>query len=271
MRRLALLALVLVVAAGGVALGLFLSRDEGYDVPPSFVASVSAPAATTPFPMEPSDAELATFTALVSSDVQGVWKTLFAQASKRYELAKVRQTTGGEIPTGCGPAPAGIGPFYCPIDHGIFLDMTFYRDMRRAMGELGDAGWAYVIGHEFGHHVQQVTGVLEQVQAFRDQDTNAGKGDSRAAVRAELQADCYSGVWAHTALQRGQYSEQDFRGALHAASAIGDDRLQRLSGKEVVDPDLFTHGTSEQRTRWFMVGYRSGSPASCDSFSPSEV
>jgi uncharacterized protein len=216
----------------------------------------------------PSD-EMGQFVSAVLGSTESQWKEIFAQAGKSYEpptLVMFSEATR----SGCGSAQAAMGPFYCPIDHKVYLDTSFFQDLQRRFRAC-DVGSktcqfseAYVIAHEIGHHVQNLLGLLPQVQeAQRGMD----KVDAnQLQVRVELQADCLAGVWAHHAEEKWRFIEPgDVEAAMQTASAIGDDRLQRRSQGYVV-PDAFTHGSSEQRTRWFLTGLKSGQVASCDTF-----
>jgi uncharacterized protein len=170
------------------------------------------------------------------------------------------------VNTACGSASSAVGPFYCPGDQIVYLDLSFYGDLQSKLGAGGDFAWAYVIAHELGHHVQQQLGTSEEVTRLqRDQRENANE----LSVRLELQADCYAGVWGNTVYKQGDLEKGDVREALRAAGAVGDDRLQRQATGEI-NPDSFTHGTSEQRRSWFEKGYESGDPNACDTFSPDE-
>lgn len=173
----------------------------------------------------------------------------------------------GATTTGCGQADSSVGPFYCPLDEKVYIDLTFYDQLRQRFGATGGPfAEAYVIAHEYGHHVEHLTGVLER---SRDGDT----GPQSAAVRVELQADCLAGAWAKGAVDTGvieELTEADIRDGLNAASAIGDDRIQeKVQGR--VDPESFTHGSSEQRQRWFVTGYRGGTLEACDTFAAASV
>jgi predicted metalloprotease len=171
-------------------------------------------------------------------------------------------TTGG-----CGSASSAVGPFYCPRDRRVYLDLSFYDDMARQLGAAGDFAWAYVIAHEVGHHVQQQLGTSDEVrrlQRERPDEANA------LSVRLELQADCYAGVWAHAVYRAGDLEPGDVQEAITASESVGDDRLQRRAGGDV-DPDSFTHGSSAQRARWFEAGRERGEPAACDTFSAEDV
>jgi predicted metalloprotease len=204
---------------------------------------------------------------LGSTEVQ--WKEIFAQAGRTYEAPTLVMFSGA-TPSACGFAQSAMGPFYCPNDQKVYLDTTFFQDLeRRFRGcDVGSKSCqfsqAYVITHEIGHHVQNLLGILPQVQqAQRGMDKVEG---NQLQVRVELQADCLAGVWAHHAEEKWRFIEPgDVEAAMQTASAIGDDRLQRRSQGYVV-PDAFTHGSSEQRTRWFMTGLRSGQVSSCDTF-----
>jgi uncharacterized protein len=223
---------------------------------------------STPTAGMPSD-QMGKFVSSVLGSTEAVWTDIFAQAGKIYKPPTVVMFSGATR-SGCGFAQAAMGPFYCPIDQKVYLDTSFFQDLERRF-QACDVGskscqfsQAYVIAHEIGHHVQNQLGLLPQVQnAQRDMD----KVDANSLqVRVELQADCLAGVWANRAQEKWQFIEPgDVESALQTASAIGDDRLQRRSQGYVV-PDAFTHGSSAQRTRWFMTGLKSGSVASCDTF-----
>jgi len=223
---------------------------------------------STPTAGMPSD-QMGKFVSSVLGSTEAVWTDIFAQAGKIYKPPTVVMFSGATR-SGCGFAQAAMGPFYCPIDQKVYLDTSFFQDLERRF-QACDVGskscqfsQAYVIAHEIGHHVQNQLGLLPQVQnAQRDMD----KVDANSLqVRVELQADCLAGVWANRAQEKWQFIEPgDVESALQTASAIGDDRLQRRSQGYVV-PDAFTHGSSAQRTRWFMTGLKSGNVASCDTF-----
>ena len=216
----------------------------------------------------PSDA-MGHFVSAILGSTEAEWTDVFAKAGKTYTPPTLVMFSGA-TQSGCGAARAAMGPFYCPLDQKVYLDTSFFEDLQRRFGAC-DVGSktcqfseAYVIAHEIGHHVQNQLGLLPQVQqAQRGMDQAEANS---LQVRVELQADCLAGVWANRAQQKWQFIEPgDVEAALQTASAIGDDRLQRESQGYVV-PDAFTHGTSEQRTRWFMTGLKSGEVASCDTF-----
>jgi len=214
----------------------------------------------------PSDA-MGEFVSAVLGSTEAQWTTVFAQAGKRYEPPTLVMFSGA-TKSGCGFAQAAMGPFYCPIDQKVYLDTSFFQDLeRRFRGcDVGSKtcqfSQAYVIAHEIGHHVQNQLGVLPQVQ---EQQRGMDKAEANSLqVRVELQADCLAGIWANRAQEKWQFIEPgDVEAAMTTASAIGDDRLQRQSQGYVV-PDAFTHGTSAQRTRWFMTGLKSGDVGSCN-------
>jgi predicted metalloprotease len=171
----------------------------------------------------------------------------------------------GTVQSACGSASSAVGPFYCPADRQVYLDTVFFDEMQRRLGGGGDFAEAYVIAHEVGHHIQTLTGVSKRVSDARHRGEDV-EGDGGLLVRQELQADCYAGVWAHSAQRRHAWMEPgDMQEALDTASAIGDDRLQRQARGTVV-PDSFTHGTSAQRVRWFRIGFDSGAAERCDTF-----
>jgi predicted metalloprotease len=204
------------------------------------------------------------FVATILGETEDVWGAIFQANNLTYEQPKLILFSGG-VQTACGGASSASGPFYCPGDHQVYLDTGFFEDMRSQLGGGGDFAEAYVIAHEVGHHVQTLTGVSAKVNNARRSGQNI-EGDGGLLVRQELQADCYAGLWAYHAQQRHQWLEPgDIEEALNTASAIGDDRLQKQSQGTVV-PDAFTHGSAEQRVRWFKRGFEGGDVAKCDTF-----
>jgi uncharacterized protein len=203
----------------------------------------------------------AQFASIVLRDTEDTWNELFAERGARYEPPVLVLFTNA-TQSACGVGQSAMGPFYCPADRKLYLDLSFFRDLDR-LGAPGDFAEAYVIAHEVGHHIQTLTGVSERVHAARqrmnERDANA------LSVRQELQADCYAGVWGHYAARRGLLEPGDAEEGLRAAAAIGDDRLQRRSQGQVV-PESFTHGTSEQRASWLLRGMKTGSLEACDTF-----
>lgn len=212
--------------------------------------------------------ELAAFTSVVLADTEDVWNDLFRRMGKRYEEPKLVLFTGA-VQSACGYASAASGPFYCPADRKVYIDLVFYEELKRKFGAPGDFAQAYVVAHEVGHHVQNLLGTSRQVQSMRGR---ISKEDyNKLSVRLELQADYFAGVWAHHAHRTKQILEQgDIEEAMNAANAIGDDTLQKRSRGHVV-PDSFTHGTSEQRQRWFLKGLKSGDPAGGDTFNTNQL
>ncbi len=213
----------------------------------------------------PVDDEASRFVAAILGETEDVWSVLFERMGQRYEPPRLVLFTD-RVQSACGAASSAVGPFYCPGDRQIYIDLSFFRQMESHLGGGGDFAEAYVIAHEVGHHIQTLTGTSRLVNDARRQGRNV-EGADGLLVRQELQADCYSGVWAHHAQQRHAWLEPgDIEAALNTASAIGDDRLQRQSRGTVV-PDSFTHGTSEQRVRWFRSGFETGRFERCDTFS----
>ena len=209
------------------------------------------------------DAQLTEFVTFVVEDVQASWQEQFATAGQQYEVTTLVLFEDGVQTGGCGSATSATGPFYCPADSKVYLDLGFFRDLSSRFGAPGDFAQAYVIAHEFGHHVQNVLGVNEQVRAAQQRNPDDA---NELSVRLELQADCFAGVWAHSAYQDDLLEPGDLEEGLGAAAAVGDDRIQKeATGR--VNPESFTHGSSEQRMEWFEKGYKSGDPDDCNTFS----
>lgn len=206
--------------------------------------------------------ELSVFVSRVLASTEDTWDGIFREGGSSYRAPKLVLFTGA-TPSACGTGQAAMGPFYCPGDEKVYIDLSFYRDLRDRFRAPGDFAQAYVIAHEVGHHVQHLTGATTQAQRM------GARGAESGAVRLELQADCYAGVWvAHAAAVSGgqvALDPADIEDGLRAAAAVGDDNLQRQAQGRVM-PDAFTHGTSEQRMRWFRKGVESGDPAACDTF-----
>jgi uncharacterized protein len=217
--------------------------------------------------VNPQEDELKKFTSVVLAETEDVWNTLFQQAGRRYREPTLSLFTG-QTRSACGVAGASVGPFYCSGDEKVYIDLSFYRDMQTKLGAPGDFAQAYVIAHEVGHHVQHLLGTMEQVDARQRRMSEAQA--NRLSVMLELQADFYAGVWAHYAARRGIIEPGDIEEALGAASAVGDDRLQSR-GQGYVVPDSFTHGSSEQRVRWFRKGFETGDIRQGDTFNASNL
>lgn len=216
-------------------------------------------------PTSGDQAELRDFVGVVIKETEDLWTQVFAQQNETYPAPKV-VLFSGQTDTACGAADASTGPFYCPGDQKVYIDLSFYDQLRNQFGAPGDFAQAYVLAHEVGHHVQNITGVLPEFnkrrQSMSQEQANA------YSVRVELQADCYAGVWANYAGQEDLLDNGDIEEALNAANQIGDDTLQKkMQGFAV--PKTFNHGTSAQRKAWFERGYKSGSPGDCDTFTGS--
>jgi hypothetical protein len=204
------------------------------------------------------------FVSAILGSTEKTWGDIFAANGRQYADPKLDLFSGG-VRTACGLASTAVGPFYCPGDEKIYLDLSFFRELKDRFGAAGDFARAYVIAHEVGHHVQKQLGVFDQVQRAREQGAPM-EGANGLSVRQELQADCFAGVWANRSEQRLHWLQPgDVEEALNAASQIGDDTLQRETQGTVV-PDSFTHGTSAQRVKWFKAGLQSGQVSSCDTF-----
>ncbi len=212
----------------------------------------------------PADDQMARFVSTVLADTEDVWKKVFAQRGSRYvepHLVLFR----GATPTACGTGQSAMGPFYCPADQKVYIDLNFYQTLKNQLGAPGEFAEAYVIAHEVGHHVQNLLGITGKVDQMRGRVTE--REQNAVSVRVELQADCFAGVWAKLSQDSKQWLERgDIESAMNAAEKIGDDALQKRSQGRVV-PDSFTHGSSAQRVRWFSRGLDSGEMQRCDTFS----
>ena len=259
--------------AGGVGIGtilIALAASYFFGVDPSTVIGVasqlqgSAPVQDVPAKKPPAEDEMARFVAKVLGSTERTWQEQFKRLNRQYEDPKLVLFTGA-TPTACGTGQTAMGPFYCPMDHKVYIDLAFYQELKDRFHAPGDFAQAYVIAHEVGHHVQNLLGISEKVH--QAQQRAAGEAQANAlSVRLELQADCLAGVWAAQANEAKHILESgDIEQALTAASAIGDDRLQKQA-RGVVVPDAFTHGTSEQRMRWFKRGIDSGDMNQCNTF-----
>ncbi len=216
-----------------------------------------------PVEEDAKEQQLRRFVSVVLADLEDTWHTIFKANNLTYEEPKL-VLFREDVNTKCGIGQADIGPFYCPADKKVYLDLSFYEELKRDLGAPGDFAQAYVLAHEVGHHVQKLLGASDEVD--RQSEKLSEVESNRLSVRLELQADCYAGIWAHYADRTRHLVEPgDIEEALNAASKIGDDHLQRSAGYEVT-PDTFTHGTSAQRVRWFKRGYKSGDPSQCNTF-----
>jgi hypothetical protein len=211
-------------------------------------------------PLPPRDAAMEQFVRFVARDVQDAWERVFAGAGLQYERTAL-VLFNRSVQTGCGRASAQMGPFYCPADRRVYFNREFFLELER-LGAPGDFAQAYVIAHEFGHHVQSITGIAAAVAT--EQQRLPARANA-LSVRLELQADCLAGVWGSTARDRGLLEPGDVEEGLAAAAAVGDDRLLMLAGLDVT-PEAFTHGSSKQRTRWFRRGLERGDPNACETF-----
>jgi predicted metalloprotease len=199
------------------------------------------------------------FVSFVLDDTQSTWQSLFDEANLKYRRSKL-VLYAGRTRTGCGTGAASMGPFYCPSDRGIYIDTDFYAEMDKQMDAGGDFARAYVIAHEYGHHIQNLTGLSEKVQSTQQRDPSRA---NQMSVKLELQADCYAGVWA--ALNKDRIEPGDVEEGMRAAHQIGDDTLMKAAGRTPVE-QAFTHGSSEQRMQWLRKGLETGDPGQCDTF-----
>lgn len=210
----------------------------------------------------PEDNQMAKFTSVILASTEDTWSQLFQKMGKQYQDPKLVLYRGATR-TGCGTGQSVMGPFYCPADKTVYIDLSFYQEMKDKLGADGDFAQGYVVAHEVGHHVQNLLGIEPKIRQMQQGASKAEQ--NRLSVKMELQADCFAGVWGHF-MQNQQVLEQgDLEEALNAAQAIGDDRLQQQSQGRVI-PDSFTHGTSEQRYTWFKRGFDSGNPNSSNTF-----
>ncbi|AHF76282.1 Protein of hypothetical function, zinc metallopeptidase [Sodalis praecaptivus] len=234
----------------------------GVDLTPLLTGGQSSSPATSQTRVSANDDEAAKFTAVILGYTEDTWQQIFQQMGKTYQPPKLVMYRGATR-TGCGTGQSVMGPFYCPTDSTVYIDLSFYDDMKNKLGAGGDFAQGYVVAHEVGHHVQKLLGIESQVRQL--QQGAPEKTVNQLSVKLELQADCFAGVWGHSMQQRQILDEQDPQEALNAAQAIGDDRLQQRGQGRVV-PDSFTHGTSQQRYSWFKRGFDSGDIKQCDTF-----
>jgi hypothetical protein len=256
--------------AGGIGLGtIVLALVAAYfGVDPSVILQQGAQPTEqqgeqTQYNETPEEAQKRKFVAVVLADTEDAWTELFNAAGRTYEKPTLVLFSGA-VQSACGFAQAAVGPFYCPGDRQVYIDLSFYDELQNRFGASGDFAQAYVVAHEIGHHVQTLLGISERNMAARQR---ASEAEANAlSVRQELQADCFAGIWAHNADRSRQLLESgDIEEGLNAAAAIGDDRLQKQS-QGYVAPESFTHGSSEQRVRWFKRGFEAGTIEACDTF-----
>jgi predicted metalloprotease len=260
------------VAGGGLGTIVLVLLAWYLGIDPSTVLKIAGSGGVTRVeqraePRPAAEDKQADFVSVVLADTEDTWGEIFRRSGRAYAAPKLVLFTDA-VESACGIAGAATGPFYCPPDHKLYLDLSFFEELDRRFGAPGDFAQAYVVAHEVGHHVQNLLGIDEKVRAARGR---AGKSEqNRLSVLLELQADCLAGVWGnHAERSRGLLEPGDLEEALRAASAIGDDRLQRQTGGRVV-PDSFTHGSSEQRARWFRRGFEGGDISRCDTFAARE-
>ena len=243
---------------------LLLRRGGGgFDIPSIDTPAVPSADRTLEGAPDP-DAELVDFLGFVMEDAQTAWQDLFQGAGRTYQNTTL-VLFEGSTDTACGLGSEETGPFYCPVDQKLYLDLDFFRELHNRFGAPGDFAQAYVVAHEIGHHVQVLFGTSDRVR--QAQEESPGEANE-LSVRLELQADCYAGVWAFSAYSDRLLESGDLEEGLAAAAAVGDDRIQRSAGRRV-DPETWTHGSSAQRQQWFQNGFREGDPGDCDTFSAS--
>ena len=259
------------IGRGGVGIGaivLALAASYFFGIDPSIILGLasntdSQPSQHVASRKPPADDEMARFVSKVLASTESTWNEVFREGGARYHEPKLVLFSGA-TPTACGTGQSAMGPFYCPSDQKVYIDLSFYRDLKQRFHAPGEFAQAYVIAHEVGHHVQNLLGISDKVHQAQQ-----GASKSRAnalSVRLELQADCFAGVWGHRADEAKNIIEPgEIKQALNAASAIGDDRLQQQTQGRIV-PESFTHGSSEQRMRWFKRGIDSGDLRQCDTF-----
>jgi len=250
-----LVLLVISLVTGKNYIGAYLSGGSSAHIAPSTATT------HTRSPAEDRQAQLVSF---VLDDAQKTWTQIFAAQGLAYRHAKLVLFRNATY-SGCGTAQAATGPFYCPADEKIYIDLSFWDDLKRMGGDAGDFAQAYVLAHELGHHIQKLTGIEGRMRRLSQQDPREG---NQLSVDLELQADCFAGIWGHSTTQRNIVDQNDIAGALRAAAAVGDDHLQKMSGR-AVSPENWTHGSSTQRADWFRRGLTTGTVGSCKTFNGS--
>ena len=257
---------------GGIGVIVLALVAMYFGVDPSVVLNLAGQGGTgtrsEPQQIDPAQAELADFVSVVLADTEDTWHGLFKQAGQTYREPNLVLFSGA-VQSACGKGESAMGPFYCPADNKVYIDLSFYHDLKTRHAAPGDFAQAYVIAHEVGHHVQTLLGISKRVHAARQRlsETEA----NQLSVRQELQADCFAGLWAHHANRTRQVIESgDIEEAMNAASSIGDDRLQKQA-RGYVTPESFTHGSSTQRVRWFKQGWERGELAACNTFEAAQL
>jgi len=259
------------IAGGGIGTIILVLVAMYFGIDPSFLLQSGAPPGAPvqqPVSVSPGQDDASRFVSVVLADTEDTWHSLFRQMGGTYREPKLVLFSGA-VQSACGFAQAAVGPFYCPADQKVYIDLSFYQELKNRFQAPGDFAQAYVIAHEIGHHIQNLLGISNKVESLRGR---AGAAEANAlSVRLELQADCFAGVWAYHAHKARQILETgDIEEGLNAASAIGDDRLQ-MQAKGYVAPDSFTHGSSAQRVRWFKRGIAGGDLRQCDTFSTAQL
>jgi predicted metalloprotease len=262
------------IAGGGLGVVVIVLLALFFGVDPSLLMqggpsqSSVPPSGGAPADGQPASDPMSEFVSVVLADTEDTWNELFRQGGGDYREPNLVLFTGA-VQSACGFAEAAVGPFYCPADQKVYIDLAFYRDLKDRFAAPGDFAQAYVIAHEIGHHVQNLLGISERVRQAQQRGSQS-EGNA-LSVRLELQADCLAGIWAHHANRsRGILEQGDVEEALNAASQIGDDRMQ-MRGRGYVAPESFTHGSGEQRVRWFRTGLQSGQLAQCNTFQTGQL
>jgi predicted metalloprotease len=251
--------LVLYLVIGGIPGG----GGGGFGIDPGTGGLGSAPANGSAIENAPADDdEQEAFVRFVTGEIDETWQRIFSQSNQTYEPPTTVLYTQAVRTDGCGSAPSSVGPFYCPADRKVYVDLSFFQELSQRFGAPGDFARAYVLAHEVGHHVQNLLGVSGDVSRQQQEDPDSA---NELSVRLELQADCLAGVWAHSAYQQQLLEAGDLEEGLAAAAAVGDDRIQEQAGASV-NPESWTHGSSEQRQTWFRRGFENGDPTACDTF-----
>jgi predicted metalloprotease len=258
------------LGAGGAILLLVLSLATGQNLFDLLggVVDVGGPGGggqSAPYEATPEEEKLVDFVSFVLDDVQNTWAQTFPVAARDYRKTKLVLFTDN-VSSGCGYAQAAMGPFYCPADEKVYIDLGFYRELRSRFGAPGDFAQAYVIAHEIGHHVQNVLGLSERVRELQQRRPDQA---NQLSVLLELQADCFAGVWAHSTQRRDILERGDVEEGIGAAAAVGDDRIQKSAGASV-NPETWTHGSSQQRVEWFQRGMQKGTVADCNTFAAAQ-